>query len=98
MRHEFATIVLLCMALMLCGCFEEHLRTPGIFDALCDTVDALALANTASTPVNPYATPVSIGLVGVSAILEALRRKERSARKHAEQKLNGNGHDGGCSR
>lgn len=66
------------------------MQTPGVFDSLLDTIDGLVVANTASAPVNPYATPINIGLAGVAAILEALRRKERSGRKHAEQELNGN--------
>ena len=90
MNRKFFRIALLCMAFLLCGCLETTMRAPGLIDSLLDTVDGLVVANTASAPVNPYATPINIGLAGIVAILEALRRKERSGRKHAEQELNGN--------
>jgi len=62
----------------------DQLIEPALVDALVDTVSALTVANTASTPVNPYATPIGVGLAGIIGMLEALRRKEKSARKYAE--------------
>lgn len=90
MRHEIFYITLLCVALLLCGCLQGAMRTPDDIDALLNTVTTLAAANVASAPVNPYAFPIGIGLTGIAAILEALRRKEREGRKRAEQTLNGN--------
>lgn len=56
---------------------------------------ALRAGNTASFPFNPYALPIGIGLTGIITMLEALRRKEKGGRKHAEQELkNGNGNNG----
>lgn len=83
------------LLLLLAGCSEfavrpeaqgviEPMLKPSLVDALVGTVTALTVANTASSPVNPYAAPIGIGLTGVIAMLEALRRKERSARKFAE--------------
>jgi len=81
--------------LLLTGCTEwavqpeqngsaYHFIEPTLIDALVDTVSSLTVANTASTPVNPYATPIGVGLAGIIGMLEALRRKEKSARKYAE--------------
>lgn len=51
--------------------------------------------NTASTPINPFALPIGIGLTGIITVLEALRRKEKDGRKYAEHELkNGNGNNG----
>lgn len=63
---------------------------PEWLNSMLEVAQAFSLANAASAPVNPYAFPISIALAGVTAVLEALRRKEKSGRKHAEQKLNGN--------
>jgi len=81
------TIVLL----LSTGCMESLERNPTKLDALIDATASLTIANTASIPVNPYAVPVGVGLAGITAMLEALRRKERAGRKHAENRLNGNG-------
>ncbi|GAI28678.1 unnamed protein product [marine sediment metagenome] len=70
------------------GAIVPPLIQPTLVDALVETVTALTIANTVSTPVNPYATPISIGLAGIVAMLEALRRKEKAARKHAENSNN----------
>jgi len=89
------SFVLICFLLSLAGCSEwavqpgtgaivDPIIEPTLVDALVETVTALTIANTASTPVNPYSAPIGIGLAGVIAMLEALRRKEKSARKFAE--------------
>lgn len=83
-------LFLLCLLLLVSGCLEGTMRTSGDLDALLATVNTLAAANVASAPVNPYAIPIGIGLSGLVGILEALRRQEKSGRKHAEQELNGN--------
>jgi len=97
-REILLWILFVCVlfaTLLICGCNEwavhpgqpvitNPLIEPTLVDALVETVSTLAVANTASTPVNPYATPIGIGLAGIIGMLEALRRKERSARKHAE--------------
>lgn len=66
------------------GCFEEIHRDDTSLDTALDVVESLVNANTASTPLNPYAAPIGVGLAGVAAMLEALRRKEKSGRKRAE--------------
>lgn len=90
MKHEIFYITLLCVCLLLCGCFEGLIRNPDNLDTLLGTINTLATANVVSAPVNPFAVPIGIGLSGLIGILEALRRKEKSGRKHAEQELNGN--------
>lgn len=90
MNNKFFRITLLCVALLLCGCLEETMRAPGVLDSLLDTVNTLAAANVVSAPVNPYVVPIGVGLSGLVGIIEALRRKEKSGRKRAEQELNGN--------
>lgn len=76
---------LICVLLFFsAGCLEELVHDDTALTTALQTVEALAIANTASAPVNPYAAPIGIGLAGVIAMLEALRRKERSARKFAE--------------
>jgi hypothetical protein len=90
MYEKFTLFLVLSFLLLMSGCFEGAIREPGVFDTLLNTVSTLAVANVASAPVNPYAVPIGIGLSGLIGILEALRRKEKSGRKHAEQKLNGN--------
>lgn len=94
MNDKFSIIILLCVLLFVSGCHEFAERSPGGLDALLDTVTTLAAANVASSPLNPYAVPIGIGLSGLIGIIEALRRKEKSGRKHAEQKLNGNNNHG----
>lgn len=85
---------------MVTGCVQPmptangQFTNPPIFgpewlDAIIEIANAASLANLASTPVNPYAIPISIAFAGIAAVLEALRRKEKSGRKNAEQKLNG---------
>lgn len=92
MYEKIRLFVVLGLLLLVSGCYQGAIREPGVFDTLLDTVGTLAAANVASAPVNPYAVPIGIGLSGLIGILEALRRKEKSGRKHAEQKLNGNNH------
>lgn len=90
MYEKIAITLALCVLLMLsAGCYE-YARTPDSLDALLSTVNSLATANVASAPVNPYAIPIGVGLSGLIGILEALRRQEKSGRKHAEQELNAN--------
>jgi len=108
MREILLWVLVVCIlfaVLGLTGCNEwmvqpdsvigpVQLVEPTLVDALVDTVSALTVANTASTPVNPYAAPIGVGLAGLIGMLEALRRKERSARKHAEQNNNATGKTG----
>lgn len=64
-------------------------------DETLNLLKALQSGNTASAPFNPYALPIGIGLTGIITMLEALRRKEKGGRKHAEQELkNGNNNNG----
>ena len=64
-------------------------------DETLNLLKALQAGNVASTPFNPYALPVGIGLSGIIAMLEALRRKEKGGRKYAEQEIkNGNSNNG----
>jgi uncharacterized membrane protein HdeD (DUF308 family) len=90
MYDKFAIFMVLGCLLLLSGCFESTLRDTGNLDALLSTVESLATANVASAPVNPYVFPIGVGLSGIIGIIEALRRKEKAGRKHAEQELNGN--------
>lgn len=81
--------LLICALLFLVsGCLEEYVRDETALTVALDTVRSLADANTASAPVNPYAVPIGVGLTGMIAILEALRRKEKSGRKFAEHNNN----------
>ncbi|KKM88741.1 hypothetical protein LCGC14_1255720 [marine sediment metagenome] len=60
-------------------------------DETLNLLKALQAGNTASSPFNPYALPIGVGLTGIITVLEALRRKEKGSRKHAEHELrNGN--------
>ncbi len=61
---------------------------PEWLDSMIEVAQAMSMANYASTPVNPYVIPVGVGLAGLTAVLEALRRTEKSGRKHAEHELN----------
>lgn len=104
MRPKLIIIIvvgyLMCCALfLLCGCLQplpndtQHLTSPVIFstewlDSMIEIAQAFSLANAASAVVNPYYIPVGVGLAGLTAMLEALRRKEKSGRKHAEHELN----------
>lgn len=90
MNRKFFRIALLCMAFLMCSCHEAFVRDSDSLDSLLDTVNHLAAANVASAPVNPYVIPIGVGLSGLVGIIEALRRKEKSGRKRAEQELNGN--------
>lgn len=64
-------------------------------DETLNLLKALQAGNTASSPFNPYALPIGVGLTGIITLLEALRRKEKGGRKHAEHELkNGNGKNG----
>lgn len=91
----------ICAVLLVTGCLHpspannSHIGNPVPFgpewlDAMIEVAQAFSLANAASTTVNPYAIPISVGLAAIAAGLEALRRKEKSGRKHAEQELNNN--------
>lgn len=93
-------IVFLCLFfLLLTGCSCYPIRPDSSYHGQTDSdisdletfaeiLTGLATANAVSAPVNPLATPIGIGLTGLIAMLEALRRKEKSGRKHAESKLN----------
>lgn len=64
-------------------------------DETLNLLKALQAGNVASTPFNPYALPIGVGLTGLIGLLEALRRKEKGGRKYAEHELkNGNGNNG----
>jgi len=64
-------------------------------DNMLNLLRAFEVGNAASVGFNPYALPIGAGLSGIIAMLEALRRKEKSSRKHAEYQLsNGNGSNG----
>ena len=64
-------------------------------DETLNLLEALQAGNVASSPWNPYAIPIGVGLSGIIAMLEALRRKEKGGRKYAEHELkNGNGNNG----
>jgi len=100
MKFRIVFCVLLFFLSVSGGCAVIPLEEPlldsdndqTVISAVIETVTALAAANTASAPVNPWNTPIGVGLVGLSAMLEALRRKEKGARKNAEARLNnGNG-------
>lgn len=43
--------------------------------------------NAASTPFNPYALPVGVGLSGIIALLELLRRHEKGGKQSIETEL-----------
>ena len=88
MSKLFFLVLLLCL---LSGCSEFAMHEPSFIDTALETIQALTVANTASAPVNPYVVPIGVGLASLSAGLEALRRKERSSRKHAESELRANG-------
>ncbi|KKM98867.1 hypothetical protein LCGC14_1153620 [marine sediment metagenome] len=85
---------LIVLLFFFAGCSDYSLYPESGFAAAIKTIDALSTANTASAPLNPYSLPIGIGLAGISAMLEALRRRERSARKYAEGKLNAQGEIG----
>lgn len=91
MNKLLPLILLLCL---LSGCSEFAMHEPSFIDTALETIQALTVANTASAPVNPYVVPIGVGLASLSAALEALRRKERSSRKHAEGELRANGKNG----
>lgn len=60
-------------------------------DETLNLLKALQAGNTASTPFNPYALPIGVGLTGIITLLEVLRRREKGGRKYAEHELrNGN--------
>lgn len=94
MNDKLTIFLVLSFLLLVSGCFEGVIRNPDSLDALIDTVNTLASANVASAPVNPFVVPIGVGLTGVAAMLEALRRYEKSGRKRAEQELNGNNKPG----
>lgn len=66
---------------------------PEWLDSMIEIAKALSFANMSSAPVNPFVLPIGVGFAGLTAVLEALRRKEKSGRKHAEHVLNTNGND-----
>ncbi len=83
--------LVLIFVLCLTGCFEYAAPPPDVLTTALEIIDGLTTVNVASAPLNPYVVPIGIGLTGLTAMLEALRRKERSSRKHAEGKLNNGG-------
>jgi len=91
---KYRIIFLFVVLFFVSGC-KEFARYPDSDIAIAlNTIEKLSAANTVSAPLNPFAVPIGIGLTGITAILEALRRKERDARKNAETKLNANGQAG----
>ena len=98
------TALFLCLLFLFCGCMNptpagnSHVGSPAAFgpewlDAMIEVAKGFAIANAASTAVNPYAFPIRVGLAGVITTLEALIRKEKSGRKQAEHELNVNGNN-----
>ncbi len=64
-------------------------------DETLNLLKALQAGNIASSPFNPLALPIGVGLTGIITMLEALRRKEKGGRKYAEYELkNGNNNNG----
>lgn len=59
-------------------------------DETINLLKVLQAGNAASTPINPFALPIGVGLTGLIAMLESLRRVEKGKRKYAEHKLNNN--------
>lgn len=88
MKYIFWFYIIAALLFLFLGCNGSYVPTPSTLDSLTEFVEALDLAATAATPLTPYAVPVKIGLVGLAAMLEALRRKEKAGRKHAEHVLN----------
>lgn len=93
MKRITLTLILLAFLFSGTGCFESLEEQNASLDALIDIAKAAQTANAASAPINPYVFPIGAGLAGLIPLLEALRRKERSARKHAEGKLNNGTND-----
>lgn len=102
MKRITKILTLLIIFVLLTGCLTSLPTngkpfTPPIafgpewLDSMIELAAAFSLANTTSAPINPYALPIGIGLAGITAMLEALRRKEKSGRKFAEHKLNAPG-------
>lgn len=90
MKRKIIFLALLSSFFFLTGCLEDLHHNDAALTSALETVNALAVANVASSPINPYAYPIGVGLAGLVGIVEALRRKEKSGRKYAEGKLNGN--------
>jgi len=74
--------------IFISGCLQGVQTPDSDLEVLAETIQTLSAANTTSAPVNPYAFPIGVGLAGLAGIVEALRRKEKSARQFAESKLN----------
>lgn len=81
--------IILCL-LLIAGCQEHSQRDLSNLDHAIDLVKSLQTTNTVSAPLNPYAIPVGVGLTGLIAMLESLRRVEKGKRKYAEHELNSN--------
>lgn len=95
MRKKLILIIvvgylLCCLVFLFSGCMQPLQSNNPQLDSWIEITKAAMIANQASAPVNPYVFPIGVGLSGVITMLEALRRKEKSARKHAEHELNGN--------
>lgn len=84
MKNLKTFIVLFLSVFFLSGCLEEFTYDDTALNSTLEIVKSLADANTASAPVNPYSIPIGVGLTGIVAMLEALRRKEKAGRKFAE--------------
>lgn len=72
----------------LTGCAQPLQTDNSTLESWIEIAQAFSIANAASAPVNPFVLPIGVGLAGLTAILEALRRQEKSGRKHAESVIN----------
>lgn len=88
MKKLLLLFVVLNVVIFLHACQQSAQDHNAMIDSLTEVTTVLSAANSASAVVNPYMLPISIGLAGLTAVLEALRRKEKSSRQHAEQELN----------
>lgn len=87
----FRFVVLFLIGLcVFVGCCEHQRYGQQPIDNTIDLVKTLQTANVASAPMNPFAIPIGVGLSGMIAVLESLRRVEKGKRKYAEHELNNN--------
>lgn len=85
----FKLLLILCL-LLIAGCYEYEQRESSTIEGAVELFETLQTANTVSAPFNPFAIPIGVGLTGIVAMLESLRRVEKGKRKFAEHELNNN--------
>lgn len=83
-------IIALILLMVVSGCHVPEQQVTYDPDPVIDILKDLQTTNATSTPVNPFAIPIGVGLTGIIAMLEALRRTEKGKRKYAEHELNNN--------